>query len=163
MTELILHKGLKRTKVLLYSEIDQLPAERFSKVNKFWMLNDELGNSFEDIQRVHITRLLIAIKDEAKARKIIENMSVLIHNIINEVNPESLAFACLVHSIDGVELTDLSDENLQRTVRYLSERGLTIDVLKKKQKRSGKESTRHLRRSSLTSLQMFFRRLFLRG
>jgi len=163
MTELILHKGLKRTKVLLYSEIDQLPAERFSKVNKFWMLNDELGNSFEDINKVHITRLLIALKDEAKSKKIIENLRVLIHNIINEVNPESMAFACLVHSIDGVELTDLSDENLQRTVKYLSDRGLTIDVLKKKQKRSGKESTKHLKGASLTSLQMFFQRLFSRG
>jgi len=163
MTELILHKGLKRTKVFLYSEIDQLPADRFSKVNKFWMLNDELGNSFDDIDRVHITRLLIALKDEVKSKKIVENMRVLIHNIISEVNPESMAFACLIHSIDGVELTDLSDENLQRTIKYLSERGLTVDVLKKKHKRSEKGFMKLLRGVSLISLRTFFQRLFMRG
>ena len=116
MRELVLHKGLKRTKVLFYADIDQLPADRFSKVNKFWMLNDELGNSFEDIDRIHITRILLALDDKTKAKKVVDNMRVLIHNIINEVNPQSMAFACLIHSIDGVEVTDLSDENLKRIV-----------------------------------------------
>lgn len=135
MRELILHKGLTRTKILYYCDIDQLPAERFSKVNKFWMLHDELGSSFEDIDRIHITRILLSLDDKSKAKKVVDNMRVLIHNIINEVNPESMAFACLIHSIDGVELTDLSDENLQRTIKYLSGRGLTVDVLKKKVKK----------------------------
>ena len=143
MTELILHKGLKKTKVLMYSDIEQLTAERFSKVNKFWMLHDELGGSFEEIDRVHITRLLLSLDDKDKAKKVIDNLRVLIHNIINEVNPDSLAFACLIHSIDGVEINDLSDENLLRTVKYLSDNGLTADVLKKKLKRSEKGSIRN--------------------
>ena len=141
MRELILHKGLTRTKVLLYTDIDQLPADRFSKVNKFWMLNDELGSSFEDIDRIHITRIILSLHDKDKAKKVLDNMRVLIYNIINEVNPESLSFACMIHSIDGVELTDLSDENLKKTIKYLSDRGLTIDTLKKKVKRSEKEFT----------------------
>jgi hypothetical protein len=140
MRELILHKGLRRTKLMLYTDIDQLPAERFSKVNKFWMLNDELGNSFEDIDRIHITRIAMSLNDKEKAKNVLDNMRVLIHNIINEVNPESLAFACMIHSIDGQEITDLSDENLKKTIKYLSERGLTIDILKKKQLRYGKAS-----------------------
>ena len=139
MRELILHKGLKRTRLMIYTDIDQLPAERFSKVNKFWMLNDELGSSFEDIDRIHMTRLILSLNDMDKAKKVIDNMRVLIYNIINEVNPESLAFACLVYSIDGVEITDLSDENLKRILKELSDKGLTADVLKKKSKRSEKE------------------------
>jgi hypothetical protein len=135
MRELILHKGLKRTKLLLYTDIDQLPADRFSKVNKFWMLHDELGSSFDDIDKIHITRIAIALDDKEKAKKVLDNLRVLIHNIINEINPESMAFACLVHSIDGIELTDLSDENLKKTIKYLSDKGLTVEVLKKKQKR----------------------------
>jgi hypothetical protein len=135
MREILLHKGLTTTKVMVYTDIDQLPAERFSKVNKFWMLHDELGNSFEDIDKIHISRLLLSLDDKDKSKKVIDNLRVLIFNIVNEVNPESLAFACLVHSVDGVELTDLSDENLKRTIKYLSDKGLTIDVLKKKQKK----------------------------
>jgi hypothetical protein len=142
MTELILHKGLKRTKLMLYTDIDQLPAERFSKVNKFWMLHDELGSSFEDIDRIHISRIKLALDDKVKASKILDNMRVLIHNIINKVNPESMAFACLIHSIDGVEITDLSDENLKKIITELSTKGLTNDLLKKKQKKSEKVSTK---------------------
>jgi hypothetical protein len=143
MTELILHKGITRTKLLLYTDIDQLPADRFSKVNKFWMLNDELGSSFEDIDRIHISRIKLTLDDKVKASKILDNMRVLIHNVINEVNPESMAFACLIHSIDGKELTDLSDENLKKIISELSLKGLTIDVLKKKQKKSGRVSTQN--------------------
>lgn len=139
MREIVLHKGLTRTKVLLYTEIDQLPADRFAKVNKYWMLNDELGSCFEDIDRIHITRLALSLNDTSKAKKVLDNLRVLIYNIINETDPESLAFAVLVHSIDGVELTDLSDENLKKTIKYLSDRGLTIDVLKKKAKRYVRE------------------------
>ena len=124
---------------MMYADIEQLPAERFSKVNKFWMLHDELGGSFEDIDRLHITRLILAVEDPDKLKKILDNMRVLIHNIINEVNPESLAFACLVHSIDGKEVKDLSDENLKRVIKQLSDCGLTEGV-KKKVKKSEKAS-----------------------
>jgi len=140
MRELVLHKGLKRTKVLFYTDIDQLPAERFSKVNKYWMLHDELGSCFEDIDRIHITRLALSLNDPAKAKKVLDNLRVLIFNIINETDPDSLAFATLIYSIDGIELTDLSDENLKKTIKYLSDRGLNIDTLKKKAKRYGKGS-----------------------
>ena len=102
----------------MYADIEQLTAEKFSKVNKYWMLDDELGNSFADIDRIHMTRLILSLDDKEKAKKVIDNMRVLIHNIINEVNPESLAFACLIHSIDGVEIKDMSDENLKRTLKY---------------------------------------------
>lgn len=135
MTELILNKGLTKTKVLLYSDIDQLSAERFSKVNKYWMLHDELGGSFDDIDKIHITRLLLAVNDPEKMKGLIDNLRVLIHNIVNDINPESLSFACLIHSIDGVELTDLSDENLRKIIKYLSDRGLTMSTVKKKAKR----------------------------
>lgn len=141
MKEIVLHKGLKRTKILLYTDIEQLPADRFSKLNKYWMLHDELGATFEDIDRIHITRIALALHDKDKAKKILDNMRVLIYNIINEVNPQSLAFACLIYSIDGKEVTDLSDENLNQIIKQLSDQGLTVGMLKKKVKKSEKEYT----------------------
>lgn len=134
MRELLINK----TKVMLYTDIDQLPADRFSKVNKYWMLSDDLGSSFADIDSIHINRILLCINEPEKLKKVIDSMRVLIHNIINEVNPESMAFASLIHSIDGTPLTDLSDENLKRTIKYLSDKGLTHGTLKKKAKRPGK-------------------------
>ena len=134
---------INKTKVMLYTDIDQLPADRFSKVNKYWMLSDDLGSSFADIDAIHINRILLCINEPEKLKKVIDSLRVLIHNIINEVNPESLAFASLIYSIDGVPLTDLSDENLKRVLKELSDKGLTIDTLKKKAKRSGKASMKN--------------------
>ena len=131
MTELILKKGVKRTKVLLHNDIDQLPVEQFNKINKLWMLHDDLGSSFEDIEKIHFTRLLLSVNDPGKLKKEIENLRVLMFNILNEVNPQSLAFAASIHSVDGKEVTDYSDENLRKVINYLSQRGLTAGVLKK--------------------------------
>lgn len=131
---------VNKIKLLLYTDIDQMPADRFSKVNKYWMLSDDLGSSFEDIDAIHINRILLCINEPEKLKKVVDSLRVLIHNIINEVSPESLAFASLIHSIDGVPMTDLSEDNLKRVLKYLSEKGLTRDLLKKKVKKSGKVS-----------------------
>ena len=131
---------VNKIKLLLYTDIDQMPADRFSKVNKYWMLSDDLGSSFEDIDAIHINRILLCINEPEKLKKVVDSLRVLIHNIINEVNPESLAFASLIYSIDGVPMTDLSEDNLKRVLKYLSEKGLTRDLLKKKVKKSGKVS-----------------------
>ena len=37
--------GLKKTTLLMYDDIDQLPIERFNKANKYWMLHDNIGSS----------------------------------------------------------------------------------------------------------------------
>lgn len=143
---------VNKVKLLLYTDIDQMPADRFSKVNKYWMLSDDLGSSFEDIDAIHINRILLCINEPEKLKKVVDSLRVLIHNIINEVNPESLAFASLIHSIDGVPVTDLSEDNLKRVIKYLSEKGLTRDVLKKKSK--------EVRESIYDELETFYPDIF---
>lgn len=135
MTELILRKGVKRTKVLLHDDIDQLPVEQFNKVNKMWILHDDLGSSFEDIDKIHFSRLYLSMDSKEKMKKEIDNLRILVHNIINGLNPLNLSFAALIHSINGEEIHDYSDENLNRIIERLSRLGLTAGILKKKVKR----------------------------
>jgi len=123
---------LKRQTILLYDDIDQLPIEVFNKVNKYWMLHDNLGSSFEDIDGIHLAKLFLLINNPEKLKKELENLRILIFNIINEVNPRHLAFAALIYSIDGEEITDRSDEGLKRTLKRLN---ITEGDLKKKTKR----------------------------
>ena len=117
---------------MLYDDIEQLPVERYNRANKFWMLSDNLGNSFEDIDRMHLQRLLLVADNKEKVLKEINNLRVLVYNVIHEVHPEQLAFAALVHSIDGSERNDLSDEGLKKTIAELSRLGLSIGEVKKK-------------------------------
>jgi len=132
LKELVIRKGLRRTRVMLYDDIEQLPVERYNRANKFWMLSDNLGNSFEDIDRMHLQRLLLVADNKEKVLKEINNLRVLVYNVIHEVHPEQLAFAALVHSIDGSERNDLSDEGLKKTIAELSRLGLSIGEVKKK-------------------------------
>lgn len=123
---------LKRQTLLLYDDIDQLPIEVFNKVNKYWMLHDNIGSSFEDIDGTHLSKLFLLVNNPEKLKKEIENLRILIYNVINEVNPRHMAFAALIFSIDGKEITDRSDEGLRRTLKMLD---ITEGDLKKKTKK----------------------------
>jgi len=132
MKELVLRKGLRTTRVLLYSDIDQMPVDVFQRANKYWLFDDRLGSSIEDIDKKHLSKLVLVAGDKEKTIDAVEKLRALIYNILDEVNVESMAFACLVHSIDGEEIIDRSDENLQKIIKYLSDKGLTNELLKKK-------------------------------
>ena len=105
---------INKHKVLIHDDIDQLTISQYNKVNKYWMLSDDLGDDFADIDRTHIARILIIAGDKAKVIKEVQNMRILINNIINEVHPDQLAFAALIHSIDGVPVTDFSEDNFKK-------------------------------------------------
>ena len=125
----------------MYDDIEELPVERFNKANKYWMLSDHLGNSFEDIDKVHISKLYYVADNKDKVIKEIGNLRVLVHNILGETHPNQLAFASLVHSVDGVEAKDLTDDGLKRLVKELSDKGLSIGEVKKKSQGRGFKAT----------------------
>lgn len=134
MKELILRKGVKRTRVMIYNEIEQLPITRFMLANKYWMLHDSIGSSIEDFDKNHYSKFALIAGEKEKCLKELANFRILVYNIMNEINVQHLSFACLVYSVNGVEFTDTSEESLNRLLKDLSDRGLTQDVLKKKLK-----------------------------
>ncbi len=132
MIELTLKKGAKRTHLKIYNDIDQLPVQRFTLANKYWMLHDSIGSSIEDFDKNHFNKITLIARDKEKTLKELANFRILVFNIMNDTNVQHLSFACLIHSVNGIEVTDLSQENLQKLLNKLSALGLTQDVLKKK-------------------------------
>jgi len=126
--------------VKLFDNIEQLPIERFNKVNKFWMLHDNIGSSIGDFDAVHYSKLALLAGDKEKCLAELANFRIMVFNIMNEINVEHLSFASLVHSINGEEQNDLSNEALTALLKRLSDFGLTQEALKKKLQRSGKVS-----------------------
>ncbi len=145
MTELIIKKGMKRTRLLLYDDIEQMPIERFNKINKYWMLSDAIGSSIGDFDKNHYGKFQVLVDDRDKMLKQLENFRVLVYNVMTEVNVNHLSFACMVYSIDGEEVTDMSENNLKSMLKRLSDLGLTEETLKKKPKTHGKRSLRNWR------------------
>jgi len=163
MYDIEIKKGLKKHVVTLYDNIEQMPIERFNKINKYWMLDDNIGSSISDFDKAHYSKFMLLLDDKTKLAKELENFRILVYNVMNEVNVSHYAFACMVHSIDGKEKNDLSENGLKSVLKELSEIGLTQEVLKKKQKNAGKRSTKSYKNYSPTSSGQWLGWLFGRN
>ena len=152
MTDISFRKGLSKTTIKLYDDIDQLPIERFNKANKYWMLHDNIGSSISDFDTNHFNKLALLAGDKQKCIAELNNFRILVFNIQNEINVEHLSFACLIHSVNGKELDDLSEGSLKLILKELSDKGLTQELLKKKLTTLEKESILTLKHSSPLSL-----------
>lgn len=104
----------------LYDSIDEMPIVNFQKYNKYLLIDSGIGSDVDDIDK-HIVKIAKFIKaaDTKKALQELQNMRQNIYMINNSISPKYLAFAALIHSINGREVTDLSDENLKFILRDL--------------------------------------------
>lgn len=123
--------------LLLYDSIDELPIINFQKYNKYLLIDAGIGSDINDIDE-HITKLAKYIKtDLTKASQELQNYRQNLYMIASGISPKHMAFAALIHSIDGKKVEDLSDENLKsilddlRTVR----RSWLVDLLVKIKKK----------------------------
>ena len=132
MIEFTIKKGIRNTRIKMYTSIEDLPIERFMKANKYWMLDDSIGSCIEDFDKNHYSKFALIAGDKEKTIKELANLRILVYNIMNEINVQQLSFACLIYSINDTEVTDLSEDNLKKILKSLSSAGLTQAVLKKK-------------------------------
>ena len=112
---------IRNKEVRLYDSIDEMPIVNFQKYNKYLLIDSGIGSDADDVDR-HIIRVAKLIKagDSKKAMQELQNMRQNMHMVNSEISPKYLAFAALVHSIDGKEITDLSDENLKAVLDQIN-------------------------------------------
>ena len=98
----------------LYDSIDEMPIVNFQKYNKYLLLDSGIGSDADDVD-AHIVKIAKYIKagSAEKALQELQNMRQNIYMINSELSPKYLAFAALIHSVDGREVTDLSDDSLK--------------------------------------------------
>lgn len=106
--------------VQVYDSIDEMPIVNFQKYNKYLLIDSGIGSDADDIDS-HIVRIAKYIKsgDNKKALQELQNMRQNIYMVNSEISPKYLAFAALIHSIDGKEVNDLSDEGLKKLLQDL--------------------------------------------
>lgn len=144
-----------RSNIEIYDNIETLPIDLFSKFNKYLMIDSALGSTLYDVDKNHLSALYKIAGDKGKTIAQLNNLRQLLQLIINEVTVNQLAFACLVRSINGKEITDYSEDALKEILKKLSHAGLTQDVLKKKQQRQ--------RKSYSWNLHSFFLMLLIKA
>lgn len=129
-------------KIKLYTSIDELPIINFQKYNKYLLIDSGIGSDANDVDD-HIVRIakFIKLNESSKALKELQNLRQNIYMVNNEISPKHLAFTALIHSIDDVPLTDLSDENLRAILEDLNKvrRSSLIDLLFRLKKKLDEE------------------------
>lgn len=113
---------LNNKTIKLYDCIDELPIINFQKYNKYLLIDAGLGSDANSID-THIVNIAKYIQknDRAKAIQELQNLRQSMHLIVSNVSPKYMAFAALIHSIDGKKLDDLSDDNLRSIIEKLNE------------------------------------------
>ena len=107
-------------RVEIFSSIEELPIIRFHKYNKCLLVDAGVGSDLSSFD-AHIERVVRFIRNDSreKAAKEMENMRQNIYLIMQGLNPQHMAFACLVYRIDGQRYDDLSDEGLNKVLTLL--------------------------------------------
>lgn len=118
MKNLLVNKKI----VQVYDSIDEMPIVNFQKYNKYLLIDSGIGSDADDVD-AHIVKIAKYIKsnNSKKALQELQNMRQNIYMVNSEISPKYLAFAALIHSIDGKEVTDLSDDGLKKLLYDLRE------------------------------------------
>jgi hypothetical protein len=124
------HKGRV---IIFHDDIQNLPILKFQKLNKYMMVANEVGNTFEDYDARMAKALSFLQKGmTAEAIQELSNQRQMVFNAFNEYSPIGKAFAVLVHSIDEVVYTGSSSTEIDRVLEHLNEIGLGyLDSLEK--------------------------------
>lgn len=118
MKSLLVNKKIVR----VYDSIDEMPIVNFQKYNKYLLIDSGIGSDADDID-AHIVKIAKFIKanNNKKALQELQNMRQNMYMVNNEISPKYLAFAALIHSIDGKEVNDLSDDGLKKLLQDLKD------------------------------------------
>lgn len=113
---------IKNHTIKLYDSIDELPIVNFQKYNKCVLIDSGLGSDIDSVD-AHIINVAkyINANDKKQALSELQNMRQNLHMIVSNISPKYYAFAALIHSIDGKEQKDLSDNHLQEIIDELNE------------------------------------------
>lgn len=109
----------------LHDNIQNLPIFKFQKLNKYMMIANEVGNTFEDYDARMSKALSFLQKGMVpEAIQELSNQRQMVFNAFNEYSPKGKAFAALVKRIDNVEYKGTSPSDFDRVLEHLNEIGL---------------------------------------
>jgi len=113
----------------LFQTIGELPARRYSLFQKYTVMESGIGS---DINAVggHFAKLFEFIAWDMKedATRETKNLYYNFFTMLETLYIPGLAFCCTLYRVDGIEVTDVSEEALKKRVQELSDWGLTHDT-----------------------------------
>jgi hypothetical protein len=133
-------------KVKFYdSPKEELSIRRYAKYNKHIIVSSEVGCSIEDYNKRHKRAIqYVSAEDYKSAKKELINQQQCVFNALSEYNPNLMALAIMVHSIDDKVYSGYEESLLNEIIDKLDSIGFTIDMvdntLSEVKKKSSKKS-----------------------
>lgn len=126
----MLSKNIGRLRLELYSSVDELPSERYNKFNIYCLLRAGIGNDAESVLE-HMQGLYQSAgkKDYQRVLTQLQNYHHSLSAILSHEDTACTAFACLIYSINGVEVRDTSDEGLKWVVSRVARAEKRVQAL----------------------------------
>lgn len=107
--------------IMMFDNPEDMPVRRWVKYNKYMLVSGELGGSIEELVST-VKRIGILVNEDSEtAITLLNNMVQSMYMINYESSPKLYAIAALVHSIDGKEYNDLTEEGLLKVVKLIEE------------------------------------------
>ena len=117
----------KSVEVRLFSSIKELTIARYHEFQKLVMQDMGVGSTMESVNK-HLSMLNTLLINEKYQEAKLEatNLHNNFYMMTEKINILSYCFMAFVHSINGVEVTDLSEEGVKEKINYLISRGLKV-------------------------------------
>lgn len=124
-------------------DIEHLTIDRFMKYNYLLSVHAKLGSDMEGVNdKIDPLIVMNSKGDKDSVHNALLSMKQNILIMHQNMHPKMMAFAALVHKVNGKEVNDISDNGLMSTVNLISKFRITwgmikfiIDQVKKKSKR----------------------------
>ncbi len=112
--------------VVTFNDPEELPMRRYQRFNKFLMIANEVGSTFEDFNQ-RDAKAYAFLKNGLfpEAMQELKNRSQCVYNAFMEYSPKGRAMAILVHSIDDKIYTGHSSSTIDEILDKLEEIGLS--------------------------------------
>ena len=112
--------------LILYDGIEEIPSYNFTRYNFFLMLDSGIGGDIDAIAQRLSNMQRLAKNGEIEKHEIeTNNLLQCFAFILENTTPEHFSFVPWIASIDGEQVTDLSDQSVKDILKRLSESGLT--------------------------------------
>jgi hypothetical protein len=119
----------------------ELPIDRFQDYQKYLVQAVGIGSNMNDVNN-HFSTLDVLLSNNrlADAQRERYNLHYNLFLALEGIQIDHLAFACFVHSVNGEEITDHSEEGLKEICKKLAViqlgRGQLLEVLTEVKKKS---------------------------
>lgn len=142
------------SKIIFYSNPNELPCRRYFKFNKYIMIASDVGSSINDYDlRMKKALIYANNSDFENLKKELSNKRQTFWNALQEYSPEGCALACMVKSINGKQYPDrLSGDDIEEILNELSKTGYSIGQMQEDLRSVKKKSRANLKGISLRSL-----------